>query len=214
MSYAFSSFMTDTAPPGRRARKRAQTLDHIAATAAQLFDRDGFAAVTMEQIAAAADVAKATLYNHFPTKEAVLAHSVHRTLGLDTERLLADLRRARSFRTRLARLLEASARWCEANRDRLGPYLRHRFLCADFAAPPAGDDPQDFIALFALLIAEAQRAGELRSDIGHTQLAQLLHHLYFGALVRWLPSAEASPRHEFAAIATLFIDGAAPRSKA
>lgn len=54
----------------RRDRKRLQTLNHLASAAMRLFERDGFKAVTMERIAAEADVAKGTLYNHFPTKEA------------------------------------------------------------------------------------------------------------------------------------------------
>lgn len=34
----------------------------------------GYEAVCMEQIADAADVAKATLYNYFPVKEALIGH--------------------------------------------------------------------------------------------------------------------------------------------
>ena len=48
---------------GRRERKRIQTLDHLAATAFSLFEQHGYDAVTMEQIAAQADVSKGTLYN-------------------------------------------------------------------------------------------------------------------------------------------------------
>ena len=46
-----------TAEPGRRERKRAQTLDHLAAVAFALFEEHGYDAVTMEQIAVASDVA-------------------------------------------------------------------------------------------------------------------------------------------------------------
>ncbi len=43
----------------------------------------GYESVTMEQIAAAADVARGTLYNHFPFKEAVLAYWIHGQLAKD-----------------------------------------------------------------------------------------------------------------------------------
>ena len=46
---------------GRRERKRNQTLDHLAATAFSLFEQHGYDAVTMEQIAAQADVSKGTV---------------------------------------------------------------------------------------------------------------------------------------------------------
>ncbi|MFS2050031.1 helix-turn-helix domain-containing protein, partial [Variovorax sp. CT11-76] len=72
--------------PGRRERRRVQTLDHVATTAMQLFEAQGYDATTMEQIALRADVAKGTLYNHFATKEAVLAHWIHLELAADTAR--------------------------------------------------------------------------------------------------------------------------------
>jgi AcrR family transcriptional regulator len=53
---------------GRRERKRLQLLDFLADTAWGLFESEGFAAVTMERIADVADVAKGTLYKHFPVK--------------------------------------------------------------------------------------------------------------------------------------------------
>ena len=49
--------MDETAEPGRRARKRARMLDLLTGTAARLFEQQGYEAVTMEQIAAEADVA-------------------------------------------------------------------------------------------------------------------------------------------------------------
>lgn len=53
----------------RRARKKAQTRTLIRQTAQRLFAERGFEAVTIVDIAAAADVAVQTVFNHFPTKE-------------------------------------------------------------------------------------------------------------------------------------------------
>jgi hypothetical protein len=53
----------------RRARKKAQTREHVRRTAQQLFAERGFDAVTIADIAAAADVAVQTVFNHFATKE-------------------------------------------------------------------------------------------------------------------------------------------------
>ena len=54
---------------GLRERKKAQTRAAIQRHALHLFQRDGYTATTMEQIAAAADVSPSTLYRYFPTKE-------------------------------------------------------------------------------------------------------------------------------------------------
>ena len=95
--------MQEDKPPGRRTRKRQGTLDRLVATAGMLFARDGYEAVTMEQIAETADVARATLYNHFPSKEAVLAAWIHQQLAADLQAFFAGQRR----RLSLARLLAA-----------------------------------------------------------------------------------------------------------
>ena len=56
-------------PVGLRERKKAQTRAEIQRHALRLFRDHGYAATTMEQIAAAADVSPSTLYRYFPTKE-------------------------------------------------------------------------------------------------------------------------------------------------
>ena len=55
--------------PGLRERKKLQTRLHIAETARGLFGERGFEAVTVAEVARAADVSEATVFNYFPTKE-------------------------------------------------------------------------------------------------------------------------------------------------
>jgi AcrR family transcriptional regulator len=56
----------------RRERKKTAVRSKIIATAIDLFSRHGIAAVTVDQIAEAADIGKGTIYNYFDTKEAVV----------------------------------------------------------------------------------------------------------------------------------------------
>ncbi|MBO9331017.1 TetR family transcriptional regulator [Achromobacter xylosoxidans] len=195
------------ADPGRRERKRLQTLDHLARTAFGLFEAQGYDAVTMEQIAAAADVAKGTLYNHFPVKEALLAHHLHGELAASLAALWPALRALPSFAARLTRILRASADWSESHRAYLGPYLRYRLAHAQSDAarhPRSGLQPA-----YASLIAEAQAAGQLRADLSAEQLAHHLQFLHLGAMLRWLDRPGASLRDEYDAALSLFLGGAA-----
>jgi AcrR family transcriptional regulator len=61
-------------PASLRERKKTQTRQLIADTARQLFLEHGFEAVTVDEVAQAAQVSKKTVFNYFPTKEDLLLH--------------------------------------------------------------------------------------------------------------------------------------------
>lgn len=82
--------MTATPRAGLRERKKARTRATIAAAAARLFGGAGFHAVTMVEVAQAADVSEQTVYNYFPTKESLVFDRVdelrHRLLATVADR--------------------------------------------------------------------------------------------------------------------------------
>src|SRR3978361_1377611 len=62
----------DTAPIGLRERKKIRTRAAIRDNAIRLFDEQGYAATTVDQIAEASDVSPSTFFRYFPNKEAVV----------------------------------------------------------------------------------------------------------------------------------------------
>ena len=57
---------------GLRERKKRQTRELIAETARRLFSERGFDAVTVAEVARAANVSEVTVFNYYPTKEHLL----------------------------------------------------------------------------------------------------------------------------------------------
>jgi AcrR family transcriptional regulator len=74
--------------PGRRERKKLATRAAVREAALRLAVRDGVENVTVEQIAAEADVAERTFFNHFATKE----EAVVAAAAAGAEALVAEFR--------------------------------------------------------------------------------------------------------------------------
>ena len=60
----------------RSERKKAELRKRVIETAVGMFNEKSFHGVTMEEIADAVDIAKGTLYNHFPSKEEIVAEFI------------------------------------------------------------------------------------------------------------------------------------------
>ena len=58
-----------TYSPSRRERKKRETRERIITTALELFGRKGIENTTVDEIAAAADIGKGTIYNYFRTNK-------------------------------------------------------------------------------------------------------------------------------------------------
>ncbi|MEV4892481.1 TetR family transcriptional regulator, partial [Nonomuraea sp. NPDC055795] len=90
---------------GLRERKKQRTRRDIATAAVRLFAEHGYEAVTVAQIAAAANVSRATFFNYFPDKEAVLFDdtTAHRDL---LREVLTDLSHATTPRQALLQAVD------------------------------------------------------------------------------------------------------------
>lgn len=199
--------MTDaiSAEPGRRERKRHQQLDHLADTAWSLFEADGYDTVTMERVAEAADVAKGTLYKHFPVKEALLRHRFHRELRAAWPEIQARLAAVAPGRARLALFLDQHAAWCEGHRAYLLPYVRFRLADSELASEERERSGMNLV--FTELVAQGQAAGDFRTDMPAPLLASYLQFTQLATILRWLTEDGLSLTREMERMVDLVCNG-------
>lgn len=150
-------------PPGRRERNKAEKLRRIRAAAARLFAEQGFDATTTDAVAAAADIAKGTLFLYAPTKQDLLAGVFVDTVG---EAWNEAFRRIDSSDPILEQLTSAFD-WVTAFHERDPELSRAMLKELQFVSGSARDELNRFMVdwhrrLAAVLVAAIER-GELRA---------------------------------------------------
>lgn len=178
---------------GRRERKAEETRDRIFRAAIALFAERGLENVTIEQITAQADVGKGTFFNHFPSKEAVLAHFG----GIQASRLeqaIAGGEIAGSAREQVCGIIETLASY------ELTPELaRALFISAlgyNRFQEVGGDSIWRITGMLEKIIDEGQADGSLRSHGSSDESALFVLGLYFLALLTWCTGFTDKPMPE------------------
>ena len=204
-------------PSDRRGRKRQRTASHLSATAFRLFESRGYGAVSMEQIAAEADVAKATLYNYFPVKEALIAHRFQEDIAAGMAERAAALNARKTFETRMRYLLRESAAWHTERKAYLPHYLRYLTsqACYGDETPREGTSGSDSRRILTLMFLAAQQSGEVATRQTAAQIAWSFEYLLFGAVAAWLADPRTDLTKRFLAAFDLAMHGMAitPQTK-
>src|SRR5712691_13023227 len=111
------------APSGRRARERAVRRAEVLETTRRLFARQGYQRTTMVQVAAASEVALGTLYQIFPSKEAMLCSLLEDYIDRLIDRVRQAASGADGAREQLPRVVRTQLAFSLQNSDVLRFYL-------------------------------------------------------------------------------------------
>ena len=172
-------------PASRRERHKTDVRNRLLRAAFELFATRGFEATTVEDITRAADVAKGTFFNYFPTKELLLAQMSEHRLDILRAALAEARLNRKPTQELLYRLLLALVD--EPRRSRgmarcmlLGPLSAEPLVSVAGTTITRGRDIlRDTIAL-------GQQRGEIRRDWSSSELALLFQQAYFGVLYLWV----------------------------
>lgn len=194
---------------GRSERKKKETRQKIVNVAMDLFQSQGFNNTTMEQIAEEADIARKTLYNHFPVKEAIVDDYVRGISKESTQEAFETLQNLPDTRSRLKNTLEKVYEWVEINPEIIGICLGYRLKNMYQGAGYSSGGSQ---GLIAEIIRLGQQACEIRQDIPAKLLVKQLDTLRMTVVLDWLSDTSSLElRKEMAKLVDLFLDGAKVR---
>ena len=176
--------MPEEAPLGRRERRKLEVRARIYGAARELFAKQGFDATTVDEIAAAADVASATFFNHFQSKQVLLGLMATEVVDA-LQSLTGHLESDAGSVQRLSAFVASAADAISANRGAARDVLLE-FMRSD-ATP---DGPQPYLERihepFVALIEAGQREGEMRRDYDAAFLAQMAVGMLNSAITSWL----------------------------
>jgi AcrR family transcriptional regulator len=192
----------------RRARKKEETREKIIAVAMASFRQHGYAATTMEQIAAEADIAKGTLYNYFPAKEAIVSEYIRRSFRAKNQLRLAQLRQQPDSRARLIHLFSELLTGVQLQKELFAPYLLYRMQKL-VSLQPEERDKSGLHRLALAVIALGQEEGDIRSDIPRAMLEELFEFAFIEAVKQFYAAGDRFDlQTTVATCVDLFLHGA------
>ena len=198
---------------GRLSKQMQRTVrQRLIETAARHFARAGFEGARIDAISQDAGLAKGTVYNYFPSKQALFGTVIARAAKRAAERFqMADPRG--TVRQRLIALAEADVSVLREEEDFTKVIVREAmaFRPETYSIIEAHLAP--YVTAVAGVLEHGQSTGELRDDLPAAQLAwlfvgtlSLLYVQHWGSEGAW-PTLDEIP----ALAVTSFLDGAAAR---
>jgi AcrR family transcriptional regulator len=169
---------------------KAATRETILRTARRLFAENGYDATPTRDIARAAGIATGTLFNYFPTKEAIVACLANEAMGEAVTEASATARGAQTLEEDLFTLIALGLRKLRPLRKHL-PALLETSLSPLAATRAQGESASLRVAHLEGVVSLAVKHGF--GELSATAL-QLYWTLYTGLLVFW--ANDKSPKQE------------------
>jgi AcrR family transcriptional regulator len=191
---------------GRRERKRQALHQQLLHCAEQLFIDRGVSGTTVEDIAEAADVARQTVFNHFPYKEALaleLAAARVQSVAQRAHALLESGLPALHFLRQVSEwLLEEATEQGEiaavAARELLHPDPERALRAAEHFP---------LVSVVEALLLQAREEQTARGDVPIRHMVEIMSHVLIRALARATVATRNQMREELAVCFEIVFNG-------
>ena len=167
----------------RRTRNKMRTREAILNAARECFGQSGVSGTTMDQIAHEADVARATLFNYFPSKSDIVAVLVEELDQAFYRKIEALRKKPLTMAQRLERLMRTTGEEIEET----PPYIRTIVGASELGwndnvgAARIGQ----LILEFQKLLEDGRASGEVRDDFDTRILAEIASSCLVGIIHNW-----------------------------
>ena len=169
----------------------------------RLFAEQGFADTTLDQIAAAAGVARATFYNYFKSKEDVALAALAATfvqMQADLEHVLAT---PLPWRAKVMHFFGQIVGLCAAS-----PELLWVWCVESIRRGPLMDHSVQALRIFVALFAAGQSSGAVRTDLSRDDMAVDLSGITFAQIAIWYQQgAPGDLTERLSAAVTRYLEG-------
>jgi AcrR family transcriptional regulator len=201
----------ETAGGSRMERKKEETKQKIIRAAMKLFKERGLDATTMEQIAEDVDIAKGTLYNYFPVKEAILDEYIQRSFRENSSERIQRLQEMPDTRSRSVFILCELMAGVQAQKDIFEKYFIYR-IQQMIALRQDESARSGFSSLGTAVIALGQQSAEIRDDLPFDLLEALFEFVFIEVAQRFYKQPETfNARETIEQCVDLFMNGVQPR---
>jgi len=193
----------------RMERKRAATRNQIINAAVELFNQHGLEAVTMEQIAEKADIAKGTLYHYYPSKEAIINAYIQKIFRERNPARLAEFHALPDTRARLTALFTLLIEGVQRQKDIFEVFMLYRMKRVISFQPPVESELSGLSLLVHEILTLGIQNQELRADLPEGTLAGLVEYALIAAIQPfYLAPQSYDARRSIEQCVDLFLRGA------
>ncbi len=181
-------------PTSRTERKKEDTKQKIINVGMRLIRDQGLEATTMEQIAAEVDIAKGTLYNYFPVKEAILDEFIKRRFIEQSAECIAALQKLPDTRSRLIWMLEFLLQGVQTQSKIFEKYVIYRMQSL-VSFQQDDSEKSGFYVLIHEIVRLGQPNAEICRDLPLDVLEDLVEFIFIEIVMQYYLHPETFDVH-------------------
>lgn len=171
--------------PSRAPSEKSDKRERILRAAVKVFARKGFYASRVSEIAKAAGVADGTIYLYFKSKDELLTSLFEDRITRLLDILRREIAKMPTAPDRVRRLIELQLGLLEGERDLAEVITVNLRQSSRLLKQYATTRFTEYLDLMASVVAEGQRAGEIREDVAPRIMARAIFGALDGIAMTW-----------------------------